>query len=55
MISVFVDVRDGLFTRSLFANKVIYIARSQHQSIADVSTRSRIAQVAKKLGYQVRP
>ena len=55
MIPVFVDVRDRRFTRSLFATKVIDIARYRHQSIADVSARSRIAQVAKKHGYKVRP
>jgi hypothetical protein len=55
MIPVFVDVRDGRFTRSKFATKVIDIARYRHQSIADVSTRSRITQVAKKHGYKVRP
>jgi hypothetical protein len=37
MIPVFVDIRDGRLTRSLFATKVIYIARYRHQSIADVS------------------
>ena len=45
---------DDLFG-ALFTTKVIYLARYRHQTIADVSTRSRIAQVAKKHGYQLRP
>jgi hypothetical protein len=49
MIPVFVDVRDRRFTRSFFATKVIYIASYRHESIADVSARSCIAQVAKAL------
>ena len=55
MIPVFIDIRYRRFAWSLFASKVIYIARYRHQSIANVSARSGIAQVAKKHGYQVRP
>jgi hypothetical protein len=55
MIPVFVDLRKRRFAWNLFASKVIYIARYRHQSIANVSARSGIAQVAKKHGYQVRP